>query len=55
MYILIFEDGAIRRTETVEADVLAAADDSYCDILDVSGEVPLQYVGGEWTEVAQVV
>jgi len=54
MYIIVFEDGLIRRTATVEDDVLAAADDSFCDVLDVSPEVPLQYVLGEWKEITPV-
>jgi hypothetical protein len=54
MYIIIFEDGTIRRTETVEADVLSAADDNYCDVLDVTPDVPLQYVQGEWKELPSV-
>jgi len=54
MYIIVFEDGTIRSSATVEDDVLEAASDSFCDVLDVSGEVPLIYSSSEWKEVEPV-
>ena len=54
MYLIIFEDGEIRRTPIVEDDVLQSADDGYCSIINVGPTTPLQYIQGEWQEIAPV-
>jgi len=47
MFLFIFEDGSIKTTEKVSIEDMKSCDDGILDIIDVSGDVPLQYYGGE--------
>ena len=53
MYLLIFEDGSLGTVATITDDLIASADDGILDIVDISGDLPLQYFGGEWNDIEE--
>ena len=54
MYIVIFEDGDIRRATTLLQADFDSADEGLIDILDVSGEIPFHYVNGKWLKLKEI-
>jgi hypothetical protein len=54
MYILIFEDGTIKKAEEISDGTIGACIDGYVDILNISSNPPTQYCDGEWTEITNV-
>ncbi len=54
MYLLIYEDGSLQTATTLADDVFAAADDGYVDVIDVSGDAPLQYHQDEWHKINSI-
>ena len=51
MYILIFEDGSMVKSETVGAEDLAASEDGLLDIIDCSSDNPTRYWDGDWISI----
>ena len=51
MYLLIHEDGSLQTATELAEDVFKAADDGYIDVVDVTGEVPFQYLRNEWHKI----
>jgi hypothetical protein len=51
MYLIILEDGEIRKTNEIEDDTYQNCDDGVCDLIDISGKEPLGYFQGEWVEI----
>jgi hypothetical protein len=53
MYIVIFEDGAVTKTNRIDECDLSAADGGIIDIIDITNPEDPQryYVDGEWVEV----
>lgn len=55
MYILILEDGDVRKSETIDDGELMAAEDGYLDIIDLAlHDNPLRYFDGKWQEIESV-
>jgi len=55
MFLIIFEDGEIKRTEALADGDLESADDGYLDLLDVSEPTsPKRFISGEWVEVEEL-
>ena len=49
MFILIFEDGTIRRKFMITDNEINAADDGYISIIDIDiATQPKVYISGEW-------
>lgn len=49
MFLVIFEDGAIRKAEEVSQDDVRSADDGLLDLIDISRpDDPRRYVEGGW-------
>lgn len=53
MYLLVMEDGKIWRMSALDEGYMANADDGILDIIDISGDVPLQYYDGKWNEISE--
>ncbi len=53
MYLIIAEDGVIRKTKEVSKEWMNEAEDGNIDIIDISdhGRILWYYQDGEWTEV----
>jgi hypothetical protein len=51
---MIFEDGEVRRTESVDDDTLQSCDDGYVQIINISDPQPTQYVDGYWVGINEV-
>ena len=51
MFLLILEDGSLRKTDKVSDDFLAACDDGILDVINLNTEQPLYYFEGEWHEI----
>ncbi|MDT0618439.1 hypothetical protein RM531_08115 [Salinisphaera sp. P385] len=51
MYLLIFEDGSIKKARTVSDDDLSSADDGMIQIVGLEDSGPREYVDGEWLSV----
>jgi hypothetical protein len=51
MYLLILEDGEIVKSATVNEDDKLMVDAGLLDLIDVSGDQPVQYLEGEWHEI----
>jgi hypothetical protein len=51
MYILIFEDGTIAKTESLSEALLSNAADGYVDVVDVSN-LTIYTPESEWIEIA---
>ena len=54
MYLVIFEDGSIKRTDTISPEDYISVDDGYLQIIDIVGDIPMEYYKGEWTEIQQI-
>ena len=54
MYLVIFEDGTVKLTHNISKEDYASVDDGYLQIIDIVGDVPLEYYKGEWTEIKQI-
>ena len=51
MYLVIFEDGTVKRTDNISEEDYISVDDGYLQIIDIVGDVPMEYGEGEWTEI----
>ena len=52
MYLIIFEDGSISKSDSVGISELEAADDGILDLIDISAsDSPFRYYDGEWSEL----
>lgn len=51
MYLLIFEDGSIKKARTVSGEDLRAVDDGILQIVVLEASGPKEYVDGEWLSV----
>jgi hypothetical protein len=52
MFMIIFEDGTVKRLPSVANDDISACDDGYCQLIDISHEsVPKEYLKGEWVDI----
>ena len=55
MYVLIFEDGSIRKTKEISQHETGAVESGYLDIVDISDkEDPLFYVDEGWTSIEDI-
>jgi len=49
MYLLIFEDGSIKKTNEITEDDKNSSEDGYVDIIDISNQnEPKYFFVGEW-------
>lgn len=55
MFIVIFEDGQIKRVSTLLPEDYAASDDGLLDIIDI-GELqePKQWYDNSWNEIEEI-
>jgi len=54
MYILIFENGEVKKTATINSNDMIAVDDGILDIIDISGDEPKTYYNGVWHDLESV-
>lgn len=55
MFLLIFEDGEVKRADAVGEDDKQSADDGYIDLIDISDPTsPKRFISGEWLEVEDI-
>lgn len=54
MYLIIFEDGDMKKAATVSDEDKRSADDGYIDIIDLHAENPTRRVNGEWHDIDAV-
>jgi hypothetical protein len=54
MYIIVTEDGAIYRRETITTKILKAADAGKITIIRVDGVLPMRYIGNVWEPVEKI-
>jgi len=48
MFIIIFEDGVVKSSPNVDADILNAAEDGLIQVLDISDQDCIQEYSGGW-------
>ena len=51
MFLLILEDGQIKKMNDASEADKQAADEGMCDIVDISRPDPLCYYNGKWNEI----
>jgi len=54
MYLLIFEDGTVKRADDISKEDYTSVDDGYLQIIDIAGNIPMEYYNGRWDEVEEV-
>ena len=54
MFLLIFEDGAIAKAETLSDAELDMCDDGYVDIINITPPEPKLYYKEEWHNIRSV-
>lgn len=55
MFLLIFEDGEVKRTDAIGEDDKQSADDGYIDIIDITeSDSPKRFISGEWLEIEDI-
>lgn len=55
MYIIVFEDGTLAKTDGVSEDLENACIDGFVDIIDISdNEDPKNLWNGRWNEIKDV-
>ena len=51
MYIYIFEDGEVKKGDTFGHGDMDSCDDGILDVIDISGDQPMQYYDNEWHDI----
>lgn len=51
MYLYIFEDGEVKKATTVSDNDKNCVDAGILDIIEIGGDDPKQYLGGEWHDI----
>ena len=51
-YLLIFEDGELKKTNTITDEDLQSSDDGYIDIVNMDSMS--RYLYGEWVEIEAI-
>ena len=54
MYIYLFEDGEIRKGTIFNDSESEACDDGILDVIDISGDIPKQYLSGKWHDIDSI-
>ncbi len=54
MFLLILEDGSIRKTASVSDETLSACDDGYCSVINLNTDQPMDFHKGEWADIEEV-
>jgi hypothetical protein len=52
IYLVIFEDGEVRKTSMLQDEDLQSCDDGVLDVIDITNpKDPVNYVNGMWVTV----
>jgi hypothetical protein len=55
MYLFIFEDGHICKHDSYEEDDIAACDEGYLTLIDISNSSkPKEYYDSKWTDIVDI-
>jgi len=55
MYLLVFEDGTVKRADDISKEDYTSVDDGYLQIIKIAGDVPPQeYYEGEWMKIEEI-
>jgi hypothetical protein len=56
MFLIIFEDGEVKRADAVGEDDKQSADDGYIDLIDITDpSVPKRFISGAWSDIEDLV
>lgn len=50
-YLFIFEDGQVMKADKVTDDEFVSCDNGILDVIDISGDEPMQYLNDGWHEL----
>lgn len=51
MYMIVYEDLNVEYTDSMDDDLIEAADYGYLSIIDIDQDPPKEYYNGEWHEL----